>query len=138
MPVTCIAELMKEHVSSSSLGARTLLGTPGLTTRSKDATRSKGRRYYYCYLFFVKSRPTRDESSTGGSEDSAMKRCRSFRAFFQVDLFIGAFLKQESLEKEGLRHIERWSLRRSRNPFTGLVILDNSRGSAAGSQRFQC
>eukprot|EP00913_Durusdinium_trenchii_P013681 g12846.t2 len=38
----------------------------------------------------------------------------------EVDLFIGAFLKQESLEKEGLRHIERWSLRRSRNPFTGL------------------
>ena len=29
----------------SLLGARTLLGAPGLTTRSKDATRNKGHRY---------------------------------------------------------------------------------------------
>ena len=26
-------------------GARTLLGAPGLTTRNKNATRSKGHRY---------------------------------------------------------------------------------------------
>ena len=32
-------------MATSLLGARTLLGAPGLTTRSKDATRNKGHRY---------------------------------------------------------------------------------------------
>ena len=29
----------------ATIGARTLLGAPGLTTRNKDATRSNGHRY---------------------------------------------------------------------------------------------
>ena len=33
------------HPLLGALGTRTLLGAPGLATRSKDATRSKGHRY---------------------------------------------------------------------------------------------
>ena len=38
LPALCLG-------TPSLLGARTLLGAPGRTTRSKDATRSKGHRY---------------------------------------------------------------------------------------------
>ena len=71
------------------LGARTLLGALGLTTRSEDTTRSKGQRYleqrsYYnseAFLVQPPAVPTLTGNGLGDSPNSAHSSAQSSSKF---------------------------------------------------------